>query len=175
MSSEALSTGPSQRGSTGHWPARLWVLLAACGAAAEPPKNQAHATGLDKDDAVFEAVVVHDLGAAQLAAGEAVCLATRGATTDGTALLAAIQAHYPTAVKDGECGGGGPAGPVVLTATGGKAVRIDIGPIEWNPDGTARIASGGAYRGGGVREVEYTVTHASAGWTVTAEKLLREM
>ena len=156
--------------------AALLVVMAACGGAHDPamPDNRGGSTALSKDDAVFEAVILHDLGATKLAPDEAVCVATRGATTDGAALLAAIQSRYPTAVRDSACRGGGPDGPVVLAASGLHAVRIDIGPITWVGD-IASIASGGAYRGGGVREVEYIVEHVGSAWQVTSEKPLREM
>jgi hypothetical protein len=158
----------------------LVVMLVACGATSEPPKsepprNDVPKATLTKDDQVFEAVFLHDLAGAGLKPNEAVCLVTRGATTDGKDLYAAVKAKYPTTVLDSECAGGGPQGPVVLAKTGGPAVRLDIGPVEWQGE-VAKIVSGGAYRGGGARETEYTVEKQSDGsWKVTNEKLLRVM
>lgn len=144
------------------------LVLVACGGARSATTPVA---AMSDDDQVFEVVVFHDLENASLASGEAVCVGTRGATSDGSALLAAIRSRYPTAVPDGACSGGGPDGPVVVTATHGKAVRIDIGPIEWGAEGAARIGSGGAYRGGGIREVEYTLAKHGSKWEITTTKL----
>ncbi|HEY2366582.1 MAG TPA: hypothetical protein VGH87_09360 [Polyangiaceae bacterium] len=147
------------------------ALAIACGGASSSPTNTP-AGGMSDDDQIFAAVVFHELEQASLASGEGVCVGARGATNDGTALLAAIRSRYPTAVPDGECSGGGPDGShVVVTATHAKAVRIDIGPIEWAQEqGKATIASGGAYRAGGVREVEYTLEKHGSKWQITATK-----
>ena len=151
----------------------VMALVAASCSSGTSPSSPATAptSSLSDEDAVFEAVLLHDLATTTVGSGEAVCLAIRGAKTDGRALLAAIKARYPTAVPDTECAGGGFASPVTLRATGGRAVRLDIGPIEWGPDGAAKIASGGAYRGGGVREVDYRVENHGGSWQVTSEKL----
>ncbi len=127
---------------------------------------------MSDDDEVFAVVVFHELEQASLASGEGVCVGARGATSDGTALIAAIRSRYPTAVPDGLCSGGGPDGShVVVTATRAKAVRIDIGPIEWAQEqGKATIVSGGPYRAGGVREVEYTLEKHGSKWQITATK-----
>ncbi len=144
------------------------ALFFACGGA---PSSTTPANALSDDDEIFALVIFHDLEQASLASGEAVCVAARGATSDGTALLATVRSRYPTAVPDGQCSGGGPDGPVVVSATHGKAVRIDIGPIEWAQEqGKASIVSGGAYRGGGVREVEYALEKHGSKWKITATK-----
>lgn len=127
---------------------------------------------MSDDDEIFAVVAFHELDQASLASGEGVCIGARGATSDGTALLATIRSRYPTAVADGQCSGGGPDGShVVVTATKAKAVRIDIGPIEWAQEqGKATILSGGAYRAGGVHEVEYTLEKHGSKWQITATK-----
>ena len=75
-------------------------------------------------------------------------------------------------MPDGQCSGGGPDGShVIVSATHGKAVRIDVGPIQWAQEmGKATIVSGGAYRAGGVREVEYTLEKHGSKWQITATK-----
>ena len=148
----------------------MLILVAACGAAGQ----KGTVSGLSKEDAVFEAVVLHDMTEGKVAKDEAICLVTRGATSDGTALRAALAAKHPVVVADGECTGGGPDGSSV-TRNGGKAVRIDIGPVKWVSDTVATIESGGAYRMGGVREVEYRVEKTADGWKVVGEKLLRQI
>ncbi len=147
-----------------------WALVVACGGA---PSSATPAGGaMSDDDQIFEVVILHELEHASLASGEGVCVGARGATSDGTALLAAVRSRYPTAVPDGQCSGGGPDGShVVVTATRAKAVRIDVGPIEWaQEEGKATIRSGGAYRAGGVHEVEYTLEKRGSKWQITATK-----
>lgn len=118
---------------------------------------------------MLEAVFLYEIGVDKPADDEVVCLAVRGQTSDGSALLAAIQARHPTAVRNNECDGGGPSGPV--TSHGRRAVRFDIGPVEWREDGTARVKGGGAHRGGmSVNEREYTVVQAGSGWKITDQK-----
>ena len=149
-----------------------WLVpssLLACAVSACTPAASAPSAGLSKDDAVFEAVFLHELEADKPRQDEIVCLAVRGQTSDGSALVAAIQSHYPTAVRDSECSGGGPTGPV--TSHGRPAVRFDIGPIEWRDDGTARVKGGGAHRGGMTAdEREYGVAKTGSGWTITDQK-----
>ena len=71
-----------------------------------------------------------------------------------------------TSGKGSACGGGA-GDPVVETATGGKAVVFDIGPVEWRGDGKAR-AGGGFSRGGwGTIESDYEVVKKAGAWTVT--------
>lgn len=126
---------------------------------------------LSKDDAVLEAVFLHEIASAGVTAEETICLTTRGSTNDGTVLLAAIKARHPSAVLDAECSGGGPSGPVVHSATGGKAVRFDIGPVTWVNDTTATVDGGGGHRGGATaHEVTYTVVKDGGGWKITGEK-----
>ncbi len=145
------------------------LLAVACGGA---PSSATPGGGMSDDDEIFAVVIFHDLEQASLASGEGVCVGARGATSDGSALLAAIRSRYPTAVPDGQCSGGGPDGShVVVITTGAKAVRIDIGPIEWAQEqGKASIVSGGVYRAGGVREVEYTLEKHGSKWQITATK-----
>ncbi len=149
-----------------------WLVsscLIACVAFACTPAASASTPGLSKDDAVFEAVFLHELAVDKPQQDEVVCLAVRGQTSDGSALLAAIQARYPNAVRNSECSGGGPSGPV--TSHGRAAVRFDIGPIEWRDDGTARVKGGGGHRGGmTVDEREYGLVKAGSGWKITDEK-----
>jgi len=145
--------------------------LVACGGSSSSTSN-APTGGMTDDDEIFAVVIFHELEGASLASGEGVCIGARGAVNDGTALLAAVRSRYPTAVPDGQCSGGGPDGShVVVNATKAKAVRIDIGPIEWAQEqGKATIASGGAYRAGGVHEVEYTLEKHGSKWQITATK-----
>lgn len=144
----------------------LLSIVAACGAT-----TKGTTPGLSKDDAVLEAVFLHEISKAAVAADETICLTTRGQSNDGTQLLAAIKARHPNAVLDAECSGGGPSGPVVHTASGGKAVRFDIGPITWIDDSTATIDGGGGHRGGmTAHEVKYTVKKDGGGWKITDEK-----
>ncbi len=147
-----------------------FALVVACGGASSSTATPSG--GMSDDDEIFAVVIFHELEQASLASGEAVCVGARGATSDGTALLAAVRSRYPTAVPDGQCSGGGPDGShVVVTATRAKAVRIDIGPIEWAQEqGKATIVSGGAYRTGGVHEVEYTLEKHGSTWQITATK-----
>ena len=148
------------------------ALALACGGGASSSTTATPAGGMSDDDEIFAVVIFHELDGASLASGEGVCIGARGATSDGTALLATIRSRYPTAVPDGDCSGGGPDGShVVVNATKAKAVRIDIGPIEWAQEqGKATIASGGAYRAGGVHEVEYTLEKHGSKWKITATK-----
>jgi len=146
------------------------LVVVACGGASSSTNTPAGS--MSDDDQIFAAVIFHELDQASLASGEGVCIGARGATSDGTALLAAVRSRYPTAVPDGQCSGGGPDGShVIVTATHAKAVRIDIGPIEWPQEqGKATIMSGGAYRAGGVHEVEYTLEKHGSKWHITATK-----
>ena len=147
----------------------LLLLIAACGSSA-PTTDVPKPSALTKDDAVLEAVAIHELKAGPPAADEAVCVAIRGGTTDGVALLAAIRARYPTTVANTECAGGGPD-PVTLIK-GGKALRIDIGPVTWMGD-IASCNGGGVHRGGGsAREVKYIVEKSADGYKVTNETVV---
>lgn len=151
----------------------LLLTITACGTSASntsPPQEVPPASGLTKDDAVLEAVAQHELNASPPAVDEAVCVAIRGATTDGTHLLAAIRARYPTAVANTECTGGG-HDPVTLIK-GGKALRIDIGPVNWTGD-IASCNGGGVHRGGGsARELKYIVERSAEGYKVTNETVV---
>lgn len=58
-----------------------------------------------------------------------------------------------------------------MLVAGGNAVRLDIGPITWVNDATAKITGGGPHAGGmSVAEREYTVVKDGDGWKVTGEK-----
>lgn len=133
---------------------------------AQPPSTP----GLSRDDAVLEAVFLYELAESPPVGDEGVCLTVRGGLSD--ALFAAIKQRYPTAVQNVECKGGGPTGRVKLVATDGDAVRFDIGPVTWDSDHRARCTGGGGHRGGGAREVEYTVEPAGGGWKVVAAKVM---
>lgn len=146
------------------------LVVAACSGAAGPGGRTPSGEPLSKEDAVFEAVFLHELARASLGANEAACLTTRGSTTDGAALLKTIQARYPTAIANVECSGGGPTGPVTVTATGGAAARFDIGPVEWIDEDHARVTSGGAHRGGGAHETILELTRVGGTWKITGEK-----
>jgi hypothetical protein len=146
------------------------VFVIACGSAT-PPAGKPKTAALSKNDAVLVTVYLHELHAAKLDASTNVCLAVRGEVTDFAAVLGAVRQSYPKAVPDAECSGGGPSGPVVLNA-GGNAVRLDIGPITWLGDTTAKITGGGPHAGGATAsEREYTVVEdGGTGWKVTDEK-----
>lgn len=160
----------------------ILVFVVACGGSSArtpmtPPDDRPPATSspaaptMSNDAAVFEAVLLHEIAASPPVGDEGVCLALRGATAEiETAVLAAIKRKYPTTVPNSECAGGGPTGPVTLSATGGKAVRFDVGPITWVTETSAKIDGGGGHRGGGAREVHYIVEKTPDGWKVTSEK-----
>jgi hypothetical protein len=146
----------------------LSLVAGACGPKNGPAGKAPDGTPLSKDDAVFEAVFMYEL-ARGLAPDEVACIRTRGATNDGTALLATIQARYPTAVADRVCSGGGPMGPVTA-GTGAAAARFDIGPVEWLGADHVRIVSGGAHRGGGAHETIFELKRSGGTWKVVSEK-----
>ncbi len=146
----------------------LVLFSIACAAGGSP--TDADKSVMSKNDAVLAAVYLHELEQASLDASTNVCLAVRGEVTDFAAVLGAVRASFPHAVPDAECSGGGPVGPVVLNA-GGSAVRLDIGPITWVDDATARITGGGPHAGGmTVSEREYTVVLDGGDWKVSGEK-----
>lgn len=141
-------------------------ILAACGGT-----TKGTTPSLSKDDAVYEAVFLHEISKANVTSDETICLKTRGSTNDGSALLTAIKARHAKAVLDVECSGGGPSGPVVHSGSGGSAVRFDIGPVTWVDDATATIDGGGGHRGGATaHEVKYTVKQDGGDWKVVDEK-----
>ena len=145
---------------------RAWIvvaMLSACGGA-----TKGTTPGLSKDDAVIEAVLLHEIADAQVAEDEAICLAMRGAT-DETAVFEAIATRHPTAKRNAECSGGGPEGAVMWNDH--KGVRFDVGPVVWVDDATATIDGGGGHRGGAtVHERKYTVKRDGSGWKVTGNK-----
>jgi hypothetical protein len=144
------------------------LFMIACGAGGSSTGTSKDA--LSKNDSVLAAVFLHELAQAKLETSTNVCLAIRGEVTDMAAVLRAVRAQFPKAVPDAECSGGGPAGPVVLNA-GGSAVRLDIGPITWVDDATAKIGGGGPHAGGmTTSEREYTVVRDGDTWKVIGEK-----
>jgi hypothetical protein len=144
------------------------VFLVACGSGTPP--TTVPQDGMSKNDAVLATVYLHELRTAGIDASTNVCLTVRGEVTDFAAVLGAVRGSYPNAVPDAECSGGGPSGPVVLNA-GGAAVRLDIGPITWVDDATAKITGGGPHAGGmTVSERQYTVVKDGGGWKVAGEK-----
>jgi hypothetical protein len=144
------------------------VFSIACGAGSSPTATESSV--LSKNDAVLAAVYLHELEQARLDASTNVCLAVRGDVADFSAVLGAVRASFPRAVPDAECSGGGPTGPVVLIA-GGNAVRLDIGPITWVDEATAKITGGGPHAGGmTTSERDYTVALDGDEWKVTGEK-----
>jgi hypothetical protein len=145
--------------------ASLLLALAACGGP-QTGSGSKPTSGLSKDEAVLEAVFLHEIAADTPAAGETICLTVRGGLTEP--VLAAIQKRHPTAVDDKECSGGGMDSRVTKIG-GGDAVRFDIGPVEWIGD-EARCKGGGGHRQGGAHEVEYTVKLTDGAWKITGEK-----
>jgi hypothetical protein len=140
-------------------------ILVACGGT-----TKGTTPGLSKDDAVLEAVFLHEISQAGVTSDEIICLTTRGSENDGSALVAAIKARDGNAVDNGECSGGGPTGPVTHSS-GKKAVRFDIGPVKWIDDDTATCDGGGGHRGGATaHEVKYTLKRAGGGWKIVDEK-----
>src|SRR5690349_10197533 len=146
---------------------RLMVLfLIACGGTPKTVPDKPRST-LSNNDAVLLTVFLHELAADEITPDTGVCLAIRGTVDDFASVLAAVKAKYPKAVADSECSGGGPSGPVVLNA-GGSAVRLDIGPVSWPDESTAKITGGGAHAGGPTAsEREYTLVKDGDGWKVT--------
>jgi hypothetical protein len=141
-----------------------WCGAAAVGAEATVDKER-------EADAVLEAVFASLLREAAPTDAEAVCLAVRRSAggkeevgDPGEALLARLQKQNPRVRKSSECKRGR-GQPATETATGGPAVVLDIGPVNWSGD-EARVG-GGFTRGHGViREWEYDVAREGASWTV---------
>ncbi|MEO8703768.1 MAG: hypothetical protein ABI867_27205 [Kofleriaceae bacterium] len=154
----------------------LLITIAAC--AGSPVATHApKAPTLDADDQVFAAVFHHEIKAAQLSADEAVCLRVRSNPSSShdasDALLDTLVRTYPIVVAGSGCSGGG-FDPVTVSATHGKAVMFDIGPIVRMGD-ELRVQGGGGHRGGGsIHEVEYRVVKAGGSYRVASERLLRE-
>jgi hypothetical protein len=158
------------------------LALAACGDPQKPttpttPGSGAAPAAID-DDAVLEAVYLHEIAAAHPTADEGLCLRVRnagGATADASAsLLAAVRRHHPTAVPASACSGGG-RDPVRVIDPGRAGIMFDIGPVVRGP-GKITVEGGGGHRGGGsIREVEYTVEPGpDGGLHVSSERVLRE-
>ncbi len=171
------------------------VVLAACGsgggaktetaptpvatpvaAPLAPPEPAPSA--LAKDDAVLEAVLLHEIEQAAPKPDEALCLRVRdaaGKLLDASApLLDAIAQRYPKAIPASRCSGGGPT-PVTVQG-GGAGISFDVGPVKWAGN-TALAEGGGGSRGGMhmVHEVEYRVEADGAGWKVVSERVVRQM
>ncbi|HWO26795.1 MAG TPA: hypothetical protein VNO30_49035 [Kofleriaceae bacterium] len=147
-------------------------MMACSGAQSGGPSS-----GLSKDDAVLETVLLHEIAAASPRPDEALCLRVRGGPGNepSVALLSAIQRRHPRAIVGSACGGGGPD-PVRVNDGGGPGIVFDVGPVKWLGD-VALIEGGGGSRGGAasVREVEYRVERAGAGYKVVSERVLRQI
>lgn len=170
---------------------RLGVVLAcaACGKVVAPtplqepnppqenvvsaPLQESNLQQEDVATAVLRTVALHELKATDVE--KPVCLALRGGSEQANAtVLAAVRSKYPRAVPDSECSGGGPDGSSVR-APGGLGVRIDIGPVAVIGADGASCNGGGAYVSGGAREIRYTLARNGGSWSITDEKLVREM
>jgi hypothetical protein len=128
-------------------------------------------------DAVLEAVFRHQLKSVPASTKEGICLRVRtgandlGDASDG--LLAAIRKSWPTARKASECKGGGPSGPIVVSATGEPAMMLDIGPVEWDGETAARVKGGASHGGPHASEIEYRLERDESGaWSVKSEKTI---
>jgi hypothetical protein len=145
--------------------ALLGVLLGGL-AAAEAPVDEREAEAVV--DAVYEALLVE----AAPQADEVVCLVVRR-TVEGKeqagdpadAHLARLQKDHAN-VRRGSACKRGRGQPAVETATGGKAVVFDIGPVEGRGDGTARTGGGFSRGGWGATESEYELVRKGGAWTV---------
>lgn len=147
------------------------VAMMACSGA----QSGGTGAGLSKDDAVLEAVLLHEIAAASPRPDEALCLRVRGSPGNepSVALLSAIQRRHPKAISGSACSGGGPE-PVRVN--GGPGIVFDVGPVKWLGD-VALVEGGGGSRGGAasVREVEYRVEPANTGYKVVSERVLRQI
>jgi hypothetical protein len=150
----------------------LMAMLACAG-----PQPGGSSSGLSRDDAVLEAVLLHEVAAASPRPDEALCLRVRGGPggDPSAALLSAIQRRHPKAIAGSSCGGGGPD-PVRVNDGGGPGIVFDVGPVKWSGD-VALVEGGGGSRGGAasVREVEYRVEPAGGGYKVVSERVLRQI
>jgi hypothetical protein len=156
----------------------VMVAMAACGGGAPTGgTGTPTTTSLSKDDAVLEAVLLHEIAASSPKPGETLCLRVRGGP-DGNAspaLLAAIQRRHPKTAAGSQCSGGGPA-PVLVNEGGGPGIVFDVGPVKWLGE-AALVEGGGGSRGGAasVREVEYRVELVGGGYKVVSERVLRQI
>jgi hypothetical protein len=153
------------------------MLLVSCGDPKKPPTGPGSGSVMspDTDDAVLEAVYLHEIAAAGVKPDESLCLRVRdaaGKTGDASVeLIAAIAKKHPKAVAASACSGGG-MDPV--KSGDGPAVMFDIGPVK-RDGGAIRVEGGGGHRGGGsIREVEYTVERKDGAFRVANERVLRE-
>ena len=151
------------------------VAMLAC--SGTQPGGTGSGSRLSKDDAVLEAVLLHEIAAASPRPDEALCLRVRGGpgSDPSAALLSVIQRRHPKAVAGSMCGGGGPD-PVRVTDGGGPGIVFDVGPVKWSGD-VALVEGGGGSRGGAasVREVEYRLERAGDGYKVASERVLRQI
>jgi hypothetical protein len=148
----------------------LLALAAACGGGGTPPTTTPTGAALSKGDAVIVAVLVHEIETYDARATSSLCITTRGAD-DTEAIFATIAARYPTAVKDSECSGGGPTGPV-RDGAGNSAARFDVGPAAFLDDKTATCGGGGPHTGGGARDLQYRLERSGDSWKVVDEKVM---
>ena len=161
------------------------VFAIACSSGGPPPSNPGSDGGsgmgssappaVISDDAILEAVYLHEIKAADMKPDETACLRVRdanGQTGDASpALIAAVRAKFPRVAAASACTGGG-FDPVRLIDPSGPAAMFDIGPVVRDAMGV-RVKGGGAHRGGGsAREVEYTMTLSGSTATVASERLL---
>lgn len=137
------------------------LTLAACAGGQHPRSTP----GLSKDEAVLEAVFLHELAITPPPSHEVACITVRGGPVDN--VLAAIQNKYSNAKNDRECSGGGPSGPV-KHQSGALGLRFDVGPVTWDGE-TASCAGGGGHREGPSHEVHYTLMRSGDGWKITGE------
>jgi hypothetical protein len=162
-----------------------WVCLVAvlvsvgCAPKQDEPPRASGASSGSSDEAVLEAVFMHEIHAVDAKPDDAVCLRVRGAGgalgDASTPVLAAIRRVYKNAVIASACSGGGPT-PVTVTADGKPAWMFDIGPVMRDSAAVARVEGGGGSRGGSlyIREVEYRVVLEGGAWRVASERVLRQ-
>lgn len=163
------------------------LAMAACGSSDTPPPNVPGGGGTGSgtgsatppaavsDEAILEAVYLHEITAAAMKPDETACLRVRdaaGGMGDASAtLIAAVKAKFPRVVAASACQGGG-RDPVRVIDPPGPGVMFDIGPVVRDAMGI-RVKGGGGHRGfGSAREVEYTITVSGGTATVASERLL---
>jgi hypothetical protein len=162
----------------------VMVAMSACGGGTQTGgtgtgtgTGSSATTSLSKDDAVLEAVLLHEIAASNPKPDETLCLRVRGGPGDDAspALLAAIQHRHPKTAAGSQCSGGGPS-PVRVTEGNGPGIMFDVGPVKWL-GATALVEGGGGSRGGAasVREVEYRVELVGGSYKVVSERVLRQI
>lgn len=153
------------------------ALMVAC-AGSPVAVHEPKAPKLSGDDRVLAAVLAYEIAAAGVTPAEAICVRVRiGASSishdASDALLDAMATTYPIVVAGSGCSGGG-WDPVTVSATPGRAVMFEVGPVV-RDGGVIRVEGGGGHRGGGsIREVEYRVIRHGSKYRVVAERLLHQ-